>query len=60
MFFGDCPGDDTDKFLYRNTDLVNADGQVLHVQTVKFYLDNVEQKDNEFYQDVSQWAIGRC
>lgn len=60
MFYGDCPGDDTDEFLYRNTDLVNVDGQILHVQTVKFYLDNAEPKDNEFYQKVKRWAEDRA
>lgn len=60
MFYGDRPGDDTDGFLYRNTDLGNADGQTLHVQTIKFYLDNAEQKDNEFYQKVVHWAKDRC
>lgn len=59
MFYGDCPGDDTDDFLYRNTDLVNADGQVLHVQTVEFYLENAEPKDSEFYLMVSQWMKDR-
>lgn len=55
MFYGDHPDYNTDDFLYRNTDLVNADGQVLHVQTVEFYLENAELKDDDFYQKVSQW-----
>lgn len=59
MFYGDCPYDDTDDFLYRNTDLVSVDGQVLHVQTVDFYLENAEPKDDEFYQKVSQWVKDR-
>ncbi len=59
MFYGDCPGDDTDDFLFRNTDLVNADWQVLHVQAVEFYLENAELKDDEFYQKVNQWMKDR-
>jgi len=59
MFYGDCPCDDTDDFLYCNTDLVNVDGQVLHVQTVEFYLENAELKDDEFYQKVIQWMKDR-
>jgi AraC-like DNA-binding protein len=60
MSYGDChPDNNTIDFLYRNTDLVNADGQMLRVQTVEFYLENAEPKDSEFYQMVSQWAKGR-
>lgn len=57
MAYGDCqPQHNTDDFLYRNTDFVNADGQILRVQTVDFYLENAEPKDSEFYLTVSQWA----
>jgi hypothetical protein len=60
MFYGDCPDDDSDDFLYRNTDLVNVDGQILRVQTLEFYIKNVEQKDkDEFYQMVNRWVKNR-
>jgi len=62
MFYGDhIDINDTDDFLYlyRNTDLVNVDGQVLRVQTVEFYLENAEPKDCEFYQRVYQWATDK-
>ena len=59
MFYGNCPGDDTDEFLYRNTDVVEVDGLLLHVQTVAFYLENAESKYAEFYQQVQQWAGSR-
>ena len=60
MFFGDCPSDETDAFLYHNADVVIADGQTLHVQTVEFYIENAEpRKRNEFYQQVCEWAKNR-
>ncbi|MDF2543379.1 MAG: AraC family transcriptional regulator [Herbinix sp.] len=54
MFYGECPGDDTDDFLFRNTDPVNVEGQILDVQTLEFYYANSEPKD-EYYKMVEQW-----
>jgi AraC-like DNA-binding protein len=54
MFFLDCPGDDTDEFLFRNTDFVDVDGQIIYVQSLVFYYENAEPKD-EYYQMVEQW-----
>jgi AraC-like DNA-binding protein len=53
------PAGGTDEILYRDTDLVNADGQLLHVQTVDFYLANADSKDGDFYRMVSSWASER-
>lgn len=55
MFYGNSPEADSDDFLYRNTDLVEADGQRLYVQTVAFYLENAATKDPEFYERVKAW-----
>ncbi len=54
MFYGDCPGDDTDEFLYNNTDPVEVDGQILRVQTLEFYYENAEP-DNAYYRMVEAW-----
>lgn len=54
MFYGDCPGDDTDDFLFRNTEPVNVDSQILNVQTLEFYYENSEP-NNEYYKMVEQW-----
>ncbi len=39
--------------LYRNTDIVNVDGQALYVQSLEFYLENAEPRD-AFYEMVEQ------
>ena len=54
MFYGDCPGDDTDDFLYRNTDLVQIDDLLVPVQTLEFYYGNAS-KDTTHYQIVEEW-----
>lgn len=54
MFYGDCSGDDTDEFLFRNTEPVDVDGQILNVQTLEFYYENSEP-NNEYYKMVEQW-----
>lgn len=54
MFYGDCPGDDTDDFLYRNTDLVQIDDLLVPVQTLEFYYGNAD-KDTTHYQIVEVW-----
>jgi AraC-like DNA-binding protein len=54
MFYGDCPGDDTDEFLYNNTDSVEVDDKILRVQTLEFYYENAEP-DNEYYRMVEAW-----
>jgi hypothetical protein len=60
MFFDNCMEDCNDDLLYKNTDLVNVDGQMMHVQTLEFYLENAESKGNdEFYQRVNQWVTDR-
>lgn len=58
MFYGDCPGDDTDEFLYRNTELVNVDEEVIFVQTLEFYLENAEP-NTKHYKMVEQWLKNR-
>ncbi|BCN29069.1 hypothetical protein bsdtb5_03640 [Anaeromicropila herbilytica] len=54
MFYGDCPGDDTDEFLYRNAEPVDVDGQIMNVQTLEFYYENSEP-NNEYYKLVEEW-----
>ena len=54
MFYGDCPGDDTDNFLFRNAEPVDIDGQIVNVQTLEFYYENAEP-DDEYYKMVEQW-----
>lgn len=54
MFYGDCPGDDKDEFLYNNTDPIEINGQILRVQTLEFYYENAEP-DNEYYKMVEAW-----
>ena len=51
MFYGNCPGDDADEFLYKNTDLVQMDMLRVHVQSLEFYYENAE-KDSEYYKMV--------
>lgn len=51
MFYGNCPGDDTDAFLYRNADMVQIDNLVVPVQSLEFYYNNAE-KDTEYYKMV--------
>jgi len=54
MFYGNCPGDDTDEFLYKNTDVVQIDNLPVPVQSLKFYYANAE-KDSEHYKMVEDW-----
>ncbi len=53
MFYGNCPGDDTDEFLYKNTDLVQIDNLSVPVQSLEFYYNNAE-KDSEYYKMVEK------
>ena len=57
MFYGNCQGDDTDEFLYKNTDLVQIDSLVVRVQTLEFYYENAE-KDSKYYKMVEE-RLGR-
>ena len=54
MFYGNCPGDDTDEFLYKNTDFVQIDSQQIAVQSLEFYYENAE-KTSEYYKLVEEW-----
>ena len=53
MFYGNCPGDDTDDFLYKNTDMVKIDQLSVPVQSLEFYYNNAE-KDSEYYKMVEK------
>ena len=57
MFYGNCQGDDTDEFLYKNTDLVQIDSFVVPVQSLEFYYENAE-KNSEYYKMVEE-RLGR-
>lgn len=54
MFYGNCPGDDTDEFLYKNADMVQMDETYVPVQSLKFYYENAE-KDSKYYKMVEAW-----
>lgn len=54
MFYGGCPGDDTDAFLYRNTDWVQMDDLTVAVQSLEFYYENAES-DTELYKKVERF-----
>ena len=45
MFYGRCEGDDTREFLFRNTDQVDVDGQLIRVQSLEFYYQNGDHED---------------
>lgn len=49
MFYGGCPGADTDEFLYKNTDLVQINGLIIPVQSLEFYYENAE-KNTAYYE----------
>lgn len=54
MFYGDCLDDDSDDFLFRNTEPIDVDGKIIYVQTLEFYYENTEP-NNEYYKIVEQW-----
>ncbi len=54
MFYGDCPGADTDEFLYKNTDLVQINRLLIPVQSLVFYYENAE-KNSAHYKMVEEW-----
>lgn len=54
MFYGNCVGDDSDAFLYRNTDVVRIDSLLVPVQSLEFYYANAV-KDSEYYKLVEEW-----
>lgn len=53
MFYNSA-GEDSESVLYRNTDQINIEGQLLHAQSLEFYYQNVEPKD-EYYDMVEAW-----
>ena len=53
MFYGNCPGDDSDEFLYKNTDMVKIDHLSVPVQSLEFYYNNAE-KDSKYYKMVEK------
>lgn len=54
LLYGDFPGSDTDEVLYENTDLVEIDGVMIHVQSLEFYYENGEP-GNKYYQMVENY-----
>lgn len=54
MFYGECPGADTDEFLYRNTDWIQINDISIAVQSLQFYYENAET-DTEYYKTVKMW-----
>ena len=54
MFYGDCPGEESDAFLYKNTDLVQINDLVVPVQSLEFYYQNAE-KNSAYYKMVEEW-----
>ena len=49
---------ETNDFLFRDTDVVIINGQILHVQSLEFYLKNAEPGD-ESYQMVDEYMKSR-
>lgn len=54
MLYGGFPGSDTDERLYQNTDLVEVDGVVIHVQSLEFYYENAKP-DSVYYRMVEAY-----
>ena len=59
MYYGECPEDDSDDSLFRNTDPVDVDGQILHVQSLEFYYENAEP-DSVCYKLVEIYLKNRA
>lgn len=57
MFYGGCPGDDSDESLYKNTDFVQINKLILPVQSLEFYYANAD-KNSPYYKMVERW-LGR-
>lgn len=57
MFYGNCIGDDTDEFLYKNTDFISINDLIVPVQSLEFYCENTE-KNSVYYKMVEEW-LGR-
>lgn len=57
MFYGNCLGDHTDEFLYKNTDFIRINDLTVPVQSLEFYCENAE-KNSEYYKMVEEW-LGR-
>lgn len=54
MFYGNCPGDDSDEFLYKNTDFVQINNLLVPVQSLEFYYENAK-KESAHYKMVKEW-----
>ncbi|HCL02047.1 MAG TPA: hypothetical protein DHW61_06450, partial [Lachnoclostridium phytofermentans] len=54
MLYGEFLGSDTDEVLYQNTDIVEIDGVLTHVQSLEFYYENGEL-DNKYYKMVEEY-----
>lgn len=54
MLYGEFPGSDTDEVLYENTDIVEIDGVLTHVQSLEFYYENSEP-DGKYYKMVEDY-----
>lgn len=54
MLYGEFPGSDTNEVLYKNTDLVEVDGNLFRVQSLEFYYENGEPGD-KYYRMVEAY-----
>jgi AraC-like DNA-binding protein len=54
MLYGEFPGSDSDEVLYQNTDLVEVNGVIFHVQSLEFYYENAEP-GNKYYKMVEDY-----
>lgn len=54
MFYGNCPGEDSDEFLYKNTDFVQINTLLVPVQSLEFYYENAG-KNSAYYKMVKEW-----
>lgn len=53
ILYGEFPGSDTDEVLYQNTDFVEIDGVMTHVQSLEFYYENGVPED-KYYKMVEE------
>lgn len=48
ILYEEFPGSDTDEVIYQNTDLVEIDGVIVHVQSLEFYYENGKPGDKYY------------
>lgn len=59
MCYHQSQDSNSEQQLYLNTDLVDLDGEVIHVQSLEFYLEN-SKPDSNYYKLVTDYLNKRC